>query len=142
MASLTRILGTFALLQAFSSGVAWAVCSCEGGTGTPEDRLESYDMVFVAAVDKGRPWGCGSEHSHTTVFEVTEAFKGVEVGDQVEVFHDTNSDECGVRFDPLIQHLVYTDGVVDLCDPGGTVAETEREIEDLRDLTGQDEEAE
>jgi hypothetical protein len=139
MRTLFRVVGGFAVLQALSSGVAWAVCSCEGGTGTPEDRLESYDSVFVGRVVKGRPWGCGTDLGHTTHFEVTEAFKGVEVGDQVEVFHDTNSDECGLTFARSTPHLVYTNGTIDLCDPGGPIDETDREIEDLRDLTGQDE---
>ncbi len=139
MRTLFRIAGTFAVLQALSSGVAWAVCSCEGGTGSPSDRLESYDLVFVGTVTKGRPWGCGSDLGHTTHFEVIEAFKGVEVGDEVEVFHDTNSDECGVTFARTIPHLVYTDGAVDLCDPGGPETETDREIEDLRELTAPDE---
>ena len=131
MKAILRIGLTFAFLY---SGVSYAVCSCPGGTGSPEDRLETYDQVFVGAKAKGRPWGCGSERSHTTTFLVLEAFKGVEEGDEVKVLHDTRTDDCGRRF-ANTEHLVYVlDGETGLCDPGGTALESEREIEDLRGL--------
>ncbi|HJN76582.1 MAG TPA: hypothetical protein QGF58_21815 [Myxococcota bacterium] len=130
MKSVLRVALSFSFLY---SGVSYAVCSCPGGTGSPEDRLETYDKVFVGAKTKGRPWGCGSERSHTTVFLVTEVFKGVELGEEVTVLHDTNTDECGRRY-ANTEHLVYTDGETTLCDPGGAVFESEAEIEDLRDL--------
>jgi len=127
-----RALVAFSLLY---SGVALAVCSCPGGTGSPEDRLEAYDRVFIGLKTKGRPWGCGSDRGHTTVFLVTEDFKGTSVDEEITLFHDTNTDECGRRYGPG-EHLVYLNGdEADLCDPGGDILEAEREIEDLRALT-------
>ncbi|MCP4919411.1 MAG: hypothetical protein GY913_21125 [Proteobacteria bacterium] len=124
------------MLQLAFSGMAWATCSCPGGTGSPSDRLETYDTVFVGIKTGGRPCGCGSDLSHETRFVVTEGFKGVDEGDDVILFHDTKEDECGLRFQKNQSYLVYlNDGVVDLCDPGGPLIETEREVEDLRDLT-------
>ena len=134
--SALRAGGTFLVLHIAVSGVAWATCSCPGGTGTPGDRLETYDTVFVGIKEGGRPCGCGSPHSHATTFQVTEGFKGVDDGDEAIVFHDTDQDECGVRFQKHESYLVYAlDGATDLCDPGGHLSETEREVEDLRDLT-------
>lgn len=134
--SAARVGFTFLVLQTVFSGMAWAVCSCPGGTGTPSDRLETYDHVFLGLKTGGRPCGCGSDLSHETRFVVTESFKGVDVDDEVRVFHDTNSDECGVRFASNTEHLVYVnDGMVDLCDPGGPAFENLAEIDDLRDLT-------
>lgn len=131
MQHLLRVGLAFAFLY---SGVSYAVCSCPGGTGSPADRLEAYDQVFVGQKAKGRPWGCGSERGHTTVFLVTEGFKGAEPGDEVTVLHDTNADECGRRF-ANTGHLVYLEGgETDLCDPGGLAIDSEREIEDLREL--------
>ncbi len=121
----------FILLQGLHSAVALAVCACEGGTGTPSDRLDTYDEVFVGTPRGG--CGCGTR---TTTFEVVESFKGTPVGEEVEVQHPVSEDACGLTFFGNEDYLVYVlDGATDACDPGGPAEDNAREVGDLRDLT-------
>jgi len=128
---LTRAGAAFILLQGMHSAIAMAVCACEGGTGSLEDRLDTYDEIFVGKPRGG--CGCGTR---TTTFEVLESFKGTPVGEEVDVTHQIDEDSCGVTFYASDDYLVYVlDGQTDRCDPGGPATENSREVADLRELT-------
>ncbi len=128
---LTRAGLGFLLLQGMHSAIAMAVCACAGGTGSLEERLDTYDEIFIGKPSGG--CGCGTR---TTTFEVLESFKGTPVGEEVDVTHPIDEGACGVRFYASDDYLVYVlDGETDACDPGGSTTENSREVEDLRELT-------
>ena len=141
MRTLTRVGVTFLVAQALSSAAAWA-CSCAGDTLSAEEKLGAFETVFVGTV-RGHRSGCDanpfSESSlEPTYFtlEVSRAFKGVAVGDNVEIETASDGASCGVDFEIGDSWLIYTnDGTYGLCDPGGEAAEVADEIADLEALS-------
>ncbi len=69
----------FAVLQLGVSAVSYA-CECSG-SGDPDE----YDAVFIGEVVEPRSGGCSGESPEGTPFEVTDATRGVELGEIVYV---------------------------------------------------------
>ncbi|MFN7142659.1 MAG: hypothetical protein ACK4YP_02705 [Myxococcota bacterium] len=134
-----RVAVTLLLSQAVASTVAWA-CSCEPITSTPAKLRDEHDRVFVGTVVDGPrgSGGCGGTVSSvdplTYTLKVTEAFEGVEVGDDVELTTARDDASCGVGFEVGSEWLIYTStDTYMLCDPGGRAEDHAADIEALRD---------
>lgn len=138
MHTVARVAVTLFLGQAVASTVAWA-CTCEPVDATPAELRDEHDRVFVGEVVDGPRGGggCGGTVSSadpvTYTLEVTEAFKGVEVGDDVELTTARDGDSCGASFEVGQSWLVYTStDTYSLCSPGGLAADHAADIEALR----------
>jgi hypothetical protein len=84
------------LMLAAASGPAFA-CSCQPDP-TAEGLLASETAVFTGVVEESAPASPGQS---TTVFKVTESFKGPRTGAIVRVRHPNGpSASCGVTFSP------------------------------------------
>lgn len=130
-----RVLLALGALHLGQAAVAWA-CSC-----TPDAMevsaatLDDYDQVFVGTARSTRGWSCQPSAEHTTRFEVTEAFQGVEEGEVVKVEHRLDGASCGMEFERGESYLVTArEGSVSLCSPTWLAAESQDDIERLRDL--------
>lgn len=135
MSLLRRVAWTFLVTQTIASGVAWA-CKCRGDGYSPEDQLAANAQVFVGNAISGPSGGCGGEPVVYTL-TVTEAFKGVELGEEVAITTEADGASCGVEFEVGEAWLVYTeDGTYGLCDPGGPAAARSDDIEALRAAAG------
>ncbi len=142
MKTLPRVALSFVFLQSFASTVAWA-CSCMRNEETPEALLDAHATVFVGEVlDGPHARGCGIVRSSADpvsyTLEVTEAFKGVAVGDEIVLETAASGASCGVDMVVGESRLVYTDDdTVGLCDPGGLAEENAGDIERLRTATAE-----
>ena len=137
-ATLLRAMALFVGLHLARGGFALA-CSCLEDEQTPEERLLTWDMVFVGEVvdPEQAASGCGGGKTDdvVTVFAVKEGFQGVTRGDEVEVHHNRDGAACGGTFVAGEDWLLYTDGAWSLCSPGGPATAHASEIEALRDAT-------
>lgn len=140
MNTLARVTLSFVLLQSVASAVAWA-CSCSPDTATPEEHLDLHEKVFIGEVlDGPRSRGCGSSTSSADpvlyTVEVTESFKGVDLGDKVTLETASDSSSCGLEMAVGESRLIYSvDDKVGSCDPGGLAAEKGADIQRLRAAT-------
>ena len=136
-AALLRSVVLFVGLHLVRGGLALA-CSCLEDEQTPEERLLTWDMVFVGEVvdPEQAASGCGDKTEDVvTVFAVKEGFQGVARGDEVEIHHNRDGASCGGTFAEGEDWLLYTDGAWSLCSPGGPVTAHGSEIEALRAAT-------
>ncbi|MCB9780403.1 MAG: hypothetical protein H6742_17695 [Alphaproteobacteria bacterium] len=128
-----RVLLALLAVHAADRAVAWA-CSC-APVDDPVAAMDDYDEVFVGRAE-GTGFGCG-QADVTTRFEVVEAFKGVDVGDTVQVEHGTQSASCGLTYDRGATYLVFAaGGFSNLCSPGGPAMLEADTVQALRDATG------
>lgn len=116
-APVLRVVGVMGALHLVHTSAALA-CSCDTGTSR---AAEDYDMVFLGEALKGGPKGCAlGDDAGGTLFEVKEAFVGVEEGREVWIDHDEDQSMCGIALEPGDSYLVYaTGGATGGCLPGG-----------------------
>lgn len=130
MRALGRVVATFVAAQGLAS-VAWA-CKCLGEAYDPVAVRDESDQVFVGEVLGGPRGGCGGADVVYTL-RVTEAFKGVDEGEKVEITTAAEGSACGVELAEGESWLVYAvDGRYGLCDPGGLADENVDDLEALR----------
>ena len=133
MNALCRGALTFLGLQAMMMAVAYA-CSCGLDDYDPLEIMAGSDQVFVGTVVSGPRVGIFSGCDRVSYrLEVTEAFKGVEVGDTVTLSTARDGASCGIEFGEGESWLIYSiDGRYGLCEPGGPARGAEDELEILR----------
>lgn len=136
MHTFARIVTTYLIAQTFMSLAAWA-CSCAPVTDTPTELLDANDRVFVGEVISGPRGGCGMAQSSGAqvrfTLEVTEAFKGVEAGEDVVLSTARGGPSCGAGFEVGDSWLIYTSSdEYSLCSPGGLAEQQQDAIAELR----------
>lgn len=112
-----------------------SVCKCLGEAYDPVAVRDASDQVFVGEVVSGPRGGCGGGNTDPVRYTltVTEAFKGVDAGEAVEITTAADGSGCGVEFGEGESWLVYAvDGRYGLCDPGGLASENAADLEALR----------
>lgn len=135
MRHLPRVLLLALLAVEFRIPKAWA-CSCR--PTEPETHFAEADAVYVAeVVSAGGFIGCAS-----ATFEVTEVFKGVEVGDTItrRVRLGLDDGACALREMPYAEGdawLFYSadeDERISTCNRGSLASEVPEDLATLRAL--------
>lgn len=139
-----QVAGQLGLLLASVHAARAFACSCLEGPSDPIAERDAHAMVFYGLVVEVRPpvggRGCADatlDESQVHVdLDVIEAFKGVQVGERVTIATNASDGMCGVDFVGGQSWLLYTDGMYDICSPGGSMPADAPELAALRNGPG------